>query len=246
MTHPCRVIPRAVSWSDEFVAAPVTAGWCERRGRGRPSSGHGQHQGDLEHRVWQALRALFGLARVYGGTAGEDPELVTIRSPIPDRVWKQRFIISEMKFPADRVRTRPLLTVMSATVLAGPYLTFGAATAAADDPPPPPLHQIHYTVWAEQPFTAKIYYRDVDPPNWAEYSHNPYLFSPKVDADVGPNQQWNLEVGLADPDQWAMVVAGTGGESQKKPNIHCALAVDGVVVKTNQGPKGALCSIRAW
>jgi hypothetical protein len=53
-------------------------------------------------------------------------------------------------------------------------------------------------------------------------------------------------MGLADPDQWAMVVAGTGGESPKKPNIHCALAVDGVVVKTNQGPKGALCSIRAW
>jgi hypothetical protein len=43
-----------------------------------------------------------------------------------------------------------------------------------------------------------------------------------------------------------MVVAGTGGESAKTPNIHCALAVDGVVVKTNQGPKGALCSLRNW
>ena len=107
------------------------------------------------------------------------------------------------------------------------------------------MHQIHYTVWAEQPFTAEIYYRDTDPPNWAEYSHNPYLYSPNIEADIGPNQQWNLDVGLADPDQWAMVVAGTGGESPKKPNIHCALAVDGVVVKTNQGPKGALCSIRS-
>ena len=29
-------------------------------------------------------------------------------------------------------------------------------------------------------------------------------------------------------------------------NFHCALAVDGAVVKTAQGPKGALCSIRAW
>ena len=83
--------------------------------------------------------------------------------------------------------------MMSATVLAGAYLTFGTATAAADDPPPPPLHQIHYTVWAEQPFTAEIYYRDTDPPNWAEYSHNPYLFSPNIEADVGPNQQWNLD-----------------------------------------------------
>jgi hypothetical protein len=124
-------------------------------------------------------------------------------------------------------------------------LVLGSATAAAE-PPPPPLHRVHYTVWAEQPFSVEIYYRDVDPPNWAEYSHNPYQFSPNVEADVGPELQWNFDVGLADPDQWAMVVAGTGGETQKQPNIHCALAVDGVVVKTNQGPKGALCSIRPW
>lgn len=150
-----------------------------------------------------------------------------------------------MRFPTDRVRTRPLLSVLSATVFAGACVTVSTATAVADDSPPAPLHQIHYTVWAEQPFTAEIYFRDVDPPNWAEYSHNSYLFSPNVEADVGPNQQWNLDVSLADPDQWAMVVAGTG-ESLKQPNIHCALAVDGVVVKTNQGPKGALCSIRPW
>ena len=83
-------------------------------------------------------------------------------------------------------------------------------------------------MWAEQPFNVAIYYRDIDPPNWADYSHNPYQFSPKVEADVGPNQQWNLDVGLANPDEWAMVVASTGGESTKTPNIHCALAVDGV------------------
>jgi hypothetical protein len=151
-----------------------------------------------------------------------------------------------MSFPVDPLRAKPSLGVLSATALTAACLSFGTATASADDPPPPPLHQIHYTVWAEQPFTAEIYYRDTDPPNWAEYSHNPYLFSPNIEVPVGPDQQWNLDVGLADPDQWAMVVAGTGGESPKKPNIHCALAVDGVVVKTNQGPKGALCSIRSW
>jgi hypothetical protein len=139
-----------------------------------------------------------------------------------------------------------LLAALSATALAAACLIFGTATAAADDPPPPPMHQVHYTVWAEQPFTVEIYYRDVDPPNWADYSHNPYLFSPNVEADVGPNQQWNLDVPLVNPEMWAMVVAGTGGESTTKPNIHCALAVDGVVVKTNQGPKGALCSLRPW
>jgi hypothetical protein len=155
--------------------------------------------------------------------------------------------IPEMMFPPVSTCARPLLAALSATVLAAVGLTVGAAPAAADDdPPPPPLHNVHYTVWAEQPFNVSIYYRDVDPPNWAEYSHNPYQFSPKVEADVGPNQQWNLDVGLANPDEWAMLVAGTGGASTKAPNIHCALAVDGVVVATNQGPMGALCSIRNW
>ena len=133
------------------------------------------------------------------------------------------------------------LATLLAAAIAAPT---GVAQA---DPPPAPLRQVKYTVWTEQPYNgAEIFFRDTDPPNWAEYSHNPYLFSPNIEVPVGPDQQWNLDVGLADPDQWAMVVAGTGGESPKKPKIHCALAVDGVVVKTNQGPKGALCSIRAW
>ena len=55
-----------------------------------------------------------------------------------------------------------------------------------------------------------------------------------------------LDVGLANPDSWAMVTASIASDSQAAPNFHCVLAVDGVVVKTHQGPKGALCSIRAW
>jgi hypothetical protein len=135
---------------------------------------------------------------------------------------------------------RALLGFLSATVLVAAGLMLPAVSDAQ------PLHQVKYTVWAEQPFYVNIYYRDVDPPNWAEYSHNPYKFSPKVEADVGPDQQWNLDVTLANPDQWAMVTASTDGESTQTPNIHCVLAVDGVVVKTHQGPKGALCSIRSW
>jgi hypothetical protein len=123
---------------------------------------------------------------------------------------------------------------------------FGAATAVADsDPPPAPLHNVHYTIWAEQPYHVDVYYHDADPPNWGDYSHNPYQFTPKVSADVGPTMQWNLDVGLADPNEWAMVVA-TSGRGPNTPNVHCALAVDGAVVATNQGPKGALCSIRNW
>ena len=140
------------------------------------------------------------------------------------------------------------LSLGFAAVLTAASLVFGTALAAADDDPVPgpPLHHVQYTVFSEAPFrNAKIYYRDVDPPNFADYSHNPYEFSPVADADVGPNRMWTLDVMLANPDQWAMVAVG-GADTPKTPNFHCVLAVDGHVAATNQGPKGALCSLRNW
>ena len=71
------------------------------------------------------------------------------------------------------------------------------------------------------------------------------LYSPKVEADVGPDMQWVLDVQLANPDEWAMVTA-TAAPPTQTPNIHCDLAVDGVVVATDAGPRGALSSIRNW
>ncbi len=133
-----------------------------------------------------------------------------------------------------------MLRLASATILAASSVAVASVPARAQGP----LHNVKYTVFAEGPAYVDIYYRDVDPPNWADYSHNPYVYTPKVEADVGPNQQWNLDVQLANPDDWAMVVAG--GEPGLSPNVHCVLAVDGVVVATHQGPKGALCSIRNW
>lgn len=121
----------------------------------------------------------------------------------------------------------------------------GSASAAAQEPPPPPMHDVKYTIFAEQPTKVDIFYRDVDPPNWAAYSHNPYVFTPKVEANVGPDTQWNLDVQLANPNEWALVTA-TSGQGLATPNVHCVLAVDGEVVATHQGPKGALCSIRNW
>lgn len=117
-----------------------------------------------------------------------------------------------------------------------------AAPAAAEDPV---LHDVTYTVYTDRPYRAEIYYRDVDPPNFADYSHNPYAFSPNVEADVGPESPWVLNVRLADPHNWAMVL-GTSGLSPNPPGFHCSLAVDGQVVSTNTGPKGALCSMRLW
>ncbi len=110
---------------------------------------------------------------------------------------------------------------------------------------PPPLHQVTYTVTAQTPTRADIYYRETDPPNWADYSHNPYVFSPKAEVEVGPGAPWVLTVQLADPDRWAMVSA-TSGRGPATPAFHCELAVDGVVVATGDGPKGALCAVRHW
>jgi len=133
--------------------------------------------------------------------------------------------------------------VGSALVVAAAGVAATAATASAEDPV---LHQVTYSVFTEQPFGgAQIYYRDIDPPNWADYSHDPYLFSPNVQADLGPSQKWVLNVSLANPNEWAMVMA-TSGLSKNPPNFHCVLAVDGVVVAENSGAKGALCSLRHW
>lgn len=148
-----------------------------------------------------------------------------------------------MLFPSVRgLNNATGVLVGSAMLLAAASLTVTTATSSAEEPA---LHHVKYTVTAQMRFYADIYYRDTDPPNFAAYSHDPYQFTPKVDADVGPNQPWVRDVMLADPNQWAMVTA-TSGRSHTTPMFHCELAVDGVVVVSKDGPKGALCSLRLW
>jgi hypothetical protein len=138
------------------------------------------------------------------------------------------------------------LKMVAALAIASAGVVTPTAAADQDDPPPLPLHQVQYTVFSESPFqNAEIYYRDVDPPTFADYSHNPYVYSPNVEANLGPHQMWTMNVQLVNPAEWAMVVA-SAPESKQVPNLHCVLAVDGKVVATDQGPKGALCSIRTW
>ncbi len=131
----------------------------------------------------------------------------------------------------------------SAIALAAVCVASSSAPAGAEEP----MHQVTYSVFSELPFrAADIYYRDSEPANWADYSHDPYVFSPKVEADIGPGKKWVLNVQLANPDEWAMVAATSGQSPTPPPNIHCVLAVDGVVVAENSGAKGALCSLRHW
>jgi hypothetical protein len=118
-----------------------------------------------------------------------------------------------------------------------------AAPSRADDPV---MHQVRYVVTAASPIYADIYYLDQQPPKFSDYSHNPYQFTPNVQADIAPGHPWTSpEVMLSDPNDYAMVTASTGTEPGT-PMFHCALVVDGVVVKSGDGPKGVLCSLRNW
>jgi hypothetical protein len=142
-------------------------------------------------------------------------------------------------------------------IFATALVVFGAATAlaspaVADDPPPgvPPAPQafnVKYTVTADKPINAEIYYRDTDPPTFSDYSHDPFVYSPNVEATVGPGKPWVLEATLTDPIQWGMVlVQATGALPKATAGFNCTMSINGQVVKQNSGPKGALCSLRNW
>jgi hypothetical protein len=121
--------------------------------------------------------------------------------------------------------------------------TLGSAPARADDPP---MHQVTYVITSQTPIWADIYYLGQQPAKYSDYSHNTYQFTPNVQADVGPGHPWTSPpVMLTDPADYAMVVVSTGTEPGT-PMFHCALVVDGAVVKSNDGPKGTICSLRNW
>ncbi|BBU21351.1 hypothetical protein MXEN_18679 [Mycobacterium xenopi RIVM700367] len=130
-----------------------------------------------------------------------------------------------------------------AILLAAANLGITAAASRADENPP--LHHVKYTLTVDHPIYADIYYLDQEPPIFSDYSHNPYQFVPNVKVDVAPNAPWTHELDLARPDLWAFFTASTGTEPGT-PMFHCKLAVDGVVVVSNDGAKGVLCSIRHW
>jgi hypothetical protein len=136
-------------------------------------------------------------------------------------------------------RAGSVLTV--AGLLVGAGLAVNTPRAHAD----PAMHHVKYAVTAENPIYTDIYFLDHQPAKFSDYSHNPYSFTPHVDVDLGPGKPWTFDLDMSNPDDYAMVVASTGTEPGT-PGIHCVLAVDGAVVVSNGGPKGALCSLRNW
>jgi hypothetical protein len=137
---------------------------------------------------------------------------------------------------------KKLLGVGSATLLGLAGLLVSTGRAHAD----PVWHQVVYIVSSTSPAYVDIFYQDQDPTLFSDYSHNPYTFTPQVHADIAPGKPWVQPVNLLNPDQWAMVTVTTGREPAAPGGIQCDLSVDGKVVVSKIGPKGALCSLRTW
>ena len=135
---------------------------------------------------------------------------------------------------------RPMLAATLAMMVTA---TGFAAPSRADDPV---MHPVTYVITAANPIYADIYYLDQQPKVFSDYSHNPYQFTPNVQADIAPGHPWvSPTVMLSDPNNYAMVTVSTGTEPGT-PQFHCALIVDGKVVVSNDGAKGVLCSLRSW
>jgi len=138
--------------------------------------------------------------------------------------------------------TKRLLAVGLAMLSGMAGLAVSTGRAHAD----PIWHQVVYIVSSTSPAYVDIFYQDQDPTLYSDYSHNPYSFTPQVHADIAPGKPWVQPVSLLNPDQWAMVTATTGREPAAPGGIQCDLSVDGKVVVSKIGPKGALCSLRIW
>jgi hypothetical protein len=135
-----------------------------------------------------------------------------------------------------------LLGAGSAMLVVTAGLLVSTGRAHADNPV---MHHVKYAVTAENPIYTDIYYLDHQPEKFSDYSHDPYSFTPHVDVDLAPGKPWSFDLDMSDPDDYAMVVASTGTEPGT-PGLHCVLAVDGAVVVSKAGLKGALCSLRNW
>jgi hypothetical protein len=136
---------------------------------------------------------------------------------------------------------RVVSAVLFASLLVLSTVT-STAPARADDPV---MHHVKYAITAANPIWADIYYLDQEPAIFSDYSHNPYQYVPHVNVDIAPGHPWAYELNLAKPDVWAMVSVSTGTEPGT-PQFHCDLSVDGAVVVSKDGPRGALCSLRNW
>ncbi len=123
------------------------------------------------------------------------------------------------------------------------YWYGGGLPAHAD----PVWHQVVYIVSSAKTRLRRHLLSGSRSDALSDYSHNPYSFTPQVHADVAPDKPWVQPVNLLNPDQWAMVTCRLPvGQCRQPVAFSATLSVDGNVVVSKNGPKGALCSLRTW
>src|ERR1700734_2580334 len=83
-----------------------------------------------------------------------------------------------------------LLSIGSAMTMAGLLGGAGLAVGTLPAHADPGMPHVKYAVRAENPIYTDIYYLDPQPEKFADYSHNPYSFTPHVDVDLAPGKPW--------------------------------------------------------
>ena len=101
------------------------------------------------------------------------------------------------------------------------------------------LHRHH-----RQRAEREIYYLGTEPPSRAAFDADSSQYLTNIKVNVNPAAPWVFETTLNDPNQWAIVSAS--GVLRTNPAFHCEIAVDGVVVVTQDGGSGVQCALRPW
>ena len=179
----------------------------------RGEAGERQVPGRAEGRSGAGLRRA-------GHRVGDDPVGLSKIARFGTRVRKHGSKISEMMFPAATRVSGPerCCGLLSATVLAAAGRRRSRPRPRPrDDPPPPPLHKVKYTVFAEQPFTRGDLLPRRRPAELGRVQPQPVRVQPERRGRRRPESAVESRRQLANPDEWAMVVASTGGESTQTP-----------------------------
>jgi hypothetical protein len=146
-----------------------------------------------------------------------------------------------------------MISVRKVTIMVA-VATFAAAAGAAVRPAAsyadPPGHQVTYTITTTGDLTGNVRYMNSDPPSQAAFDANSSQYMNTVQTAFTAGQPLVYTTTLANPNQWAIVVASGGCHwpncGAGPAELHCEIAVDGQVVVTQNATTGVTCSTRPW
>ena len=139
-----------------------------------------------------------------------------------------------------KATTRVGAAVGAAVMVAAAGIAVSHGISGAEPGP----HKVTYTVTTGSELNAQIYYLATEPPSQSAFDADSSQFLTNVKVNVNPAAPWVFETTLNDPNQWA---SGSAiGVLRTNPAFHSEIAVDGVVVVTQDGGSGVQCALRPW